>query len=177
MTCERDFKRGLEHAVAAGKLLIEAKPQLTHWRSLPWLREHVQINGRTAQRYMEIAPFALVGDAVPAIAAPRPPKTWQEISAWAHRRLDEPFCDLDFHNGCFSDWIYSKLCISFGVPAIASFCMEVEGVELNTLRLCLYDERFQAVAAIVPYAGRCSDQELPSNFGGSAKSKLQILVA
>jgi hypothetical protein len=33
------LKRGAEHAMAAGKLLIEAKAQLKHGEWLPWLRD------------------------------------------------------------------------------------------------------------------------------------------
>jgi Protein of unknown function (DUF3102) len=40
--CSVATKRGLHHAVAAGKLLIEAKAQLKHGQWLPWLREHCQ---------------------------------------------------------------------------------------------------------------------------------------
>src|SRR5262245_41395033 len=51
-------KRGLEHAVAAGNLLLEAKAQLPHGQWLPWLKEHCQIPERSAQRYMELSRHA-----------------------------------------------------------------------------------------------------------------------
>jgi hypothetical protein len=51
--CTAALKRGIEHAVAAGKLLIEAKAQLPHGQWLPWLREHCQIPERSARRYMQ----------------------------------------------------------------------------------------------------------------------------
>src|SRR5262249_52500695 len=44
-------KRGCEHAIAAGKLLIEAKGLVEHGRRLAWLREHCQVSARTAQTY------------------------------------------------------------------------------------------------------------------------------
>lgn len=51
----RALKRSLQHAVAAGDLLIEAKAQLKHGQWLPWLSEHCQIPERTARLYMRLA--------------------------------------------------------------------------------------------------------------------------
>ena len=52
--CEGALKLGLEHAVAAGKMLIVAKEQLKHGEWLPWLRDHCSLSERKAQRYMVI---------------------------------------------------------------------------------------------------------------------------
>jgi DNA modification methylase len=49
------MKRSLEHAIAAGKLLNEAKAQLKHGQWLPWLREHCRVPERTATLYMRLA--------------------------------------------------------------------------------------------------------------------------
>ena len=52
------FERGLDHAVACGIFLLEAKahPQLEHGQWLPWLREHCpNIPERTAQLYTQLA--------------------------------------------------------------------------------------------------------------------------
>jgi hypothetical protein len=58
------LKRGLEHALAAGKLLIEAKEQLAHGQWLPWLKEHCGVPERTAQAYMRVArSFGTLDDA------------------------------------------------------------------------------------------------------------------
>ena len=47
--------RSIERAFDAGDLLIEAKRQLNkHGDWLPWLRDHVKISERTAQRYMRL---------------------------------------------------------------------------------------------------------------------------
>ncbi len=46
---------GVAHAIAAGDLLLEARPQLPHGQWLPWLRSHCGTPARTAQTYMELA--------------------------------------------------------------------------------------------------------------------------
>lgn len=48
-------KRSVEHAIAAGELLIEAKAQLKHGQWLPWLRDHCDMSDRTARAYMRVA--------------------------------------------------------------------------------------------------------------------------
>jgi len=49
------FKRGIEHAMAAGDLLIEAKEQLVHGQWGPWLEDNCEMSARTARRYMYLA--------------------------------------------------------------------------------------------------------------------------
>jgi len=51
----RSLKRGLDHAIAAGELLIEAKALLKHGQWLPWLADHCAISERTARLYMRLA--------------------------------------------------------------------------------------------------------------------------
>ncbi|WP_375308393.1 DUF3102 domain-containing protein [Bradyrhizobium sp. A11] len=48
-------RRGLNHAIAAGQLLNEAKVLLRHGEWLPWLRDHCAISDRTARLYMSLA--------------------------------------------------------------------------------------------------------------------------
>jgi Protein of unknown function (DUF3102) len=48
-------RQGLQSAINAGNLLLEAKAQIKHGEWLPWLREHCQIPERTAQHYMRLA--------------------------------------------------------------------------------------------------------------------------
>jgi len=43
------LKRSVEHSMAAGDLLLEAKAQVPHGQWLPWLREHCAMSERTAQ--------------------------------------------------------------------------------------------------------------------------------
>ncbi len=49
------LKSSVEHAMAAGDLLIEAKGQVKHGQWLPWLTDHCAMSERTAQLYMKIA--------------------------------------------------------------------------------------------------------------------------
>src|SRR3954470_23695699 len=49
------IKEGLEHAIVAGKLLIEAKAHVRHGDWLPWLRANCPFPERTADHYMLIA--------------------------------------------------------------------------------------------------------------------------
>ncbi len=49
------LRRGVQDAMMAGDLLIEAKAQLNHGQWLPWLRDHCAISERTARLYMRLA--------------------------------------------------------------------------------------------------------------------------
>ncbi len=48
-------RHGCEHAIKAGRLLIEAKNQVPHGQWLQWLQKHCQISERTAHYYMTLA--------------------------------------------------------------------------------------------------------------------------
>ena len=49
------FKAGMQHAIAAGRLLIEAKERLGHGEWLPWVEKHRGFNRFTAAAYMRLA--------------------------------------------------------------------------------------------------------------------------
>jgi hypothetical protein len=53
--CKDAVKRGAEHVMRAGDLLIEAKALLQHGQWLPWLAKHCAFSDRTAQLYMRLA--------------------------------------------------------------------------------------------------------------------------
>lgn len=54
--CRASMQKGLEHALEAGRLLLEAKKGLPHGEWLPWLKESCpDISERTAQNYMRLA--------------------------------------------------------------------------------------------------------------------------
>jgi hypothetical protein len=52
---ETATRRGFEHAIAAGGLLIEAKELVGHGEWLDWLHAHCQIGPRQAQTFMRLA--------------------------------------------------------------------------------------------------------------------------
>jgi hypothetical protein len=49
------LKSSVEHGIAAGELLIEAKAKVPHGQWLPWLKENCAMSERTAQLYMRLA--------------------------------------------------------------------------------------------------------------------------
>jgi hypothetical protein len=48
-------RSSLEHAKAAGEMLIRAKKQCCHGKWLPWLKANVKFSERTARGYMSVA--------------------------------------------------------------------------------------------------------------------------
>src|SRR5262245_3805324 len=48
-------RRGLEHAIAAGLLLMEAKDLVDHGEWLPWLQANCRLGERQARTYMRLA--------------------------------------------------------------------------------------------------------------------------
>ena len=52
---EQATRRGLEHAIAAGALLIEAKELVDHGEWLPWRQANCRISERRAQTFMRLA--------------------------------------------------------------------------------------------------------------------------
>lgn len=53
--CGAAMKRGIEHAMTAGALLIESKARISHGQWLPWLRDHCGVSERSARRYIQLA--------------------------------------------------------------------------------------------------------------------------
>ncbi len=49
------FKKGFEHALNAGELLLQAKAQVEHGQWLPWLESNCNVSQRSAQLYMRVA--------------------------------------------------------------------------------------------------------------------------
>lgn len=76
--CMEAMRGGLEHAIEAGRLLIEAKAQCSHGDWLPWLAEHFEADAQTAQRYMRSKPPSGEASepptATPSATAPTAPK-------------------------------------------------------------------------------------------------------
>jgi hypothetical protein len=53
--CEQACKEGLQHALEAGRLLLEAKSKVEHGEWAKWLEEHCEFDERLAQKYMQVA--------------------------------------------------------------------------------------------------------------------------
>jgi hypothetical protein len=53
--CHASLTQGLQHALEAGQLLIQAKERVPHGMWLTWLKSHTGIDERLAQRYMRVA--------------------------------------------------------------------------------------------------------------------------
>ncbi len=53
--CATAVRAGLQHAMAAGALLREARSLVPHGQWGSWLREHCHVSERTAQAYMQVA--------------------------------------------------------------------------------------------------------------------------
>jgi hypothetical protein len=58
----------VEHAKAAGTLLLQVKAQLPHGEFVPWMQAHLAVSKRQAQRYMTAA----MGKPAPARIAAKP---------------------------------------------------------------------------------------------------------
>jgi hypothetical protein len=75
--------KAIEHAIACGQMLLEAKAKVPHGKWLPWLRENITFGERSAQGYMRIAQkvphqirngvadFTSLRGALAALATPR----------------------------------------------------------------------------------------------------------
>lgn len=77
---ERSAIAAAEHALAAGRMLAEAKALVAHGHWATWLAEHTGISARTASRYMRLARAGLnsatvadlgIAAAADALAKPR----------------------------------------------------------------------------------------------------------
>ena len=80
-----------EHAITAGKALIEAKGLVKHGEWLPWLREHCALAERTAQVYMQIAKTGLTADVVAEIGL----KAAAKVDWVLHDPTYDPFAHCD----------------------------------------------------------------------------------
>lgn len=54
----RSARTAIEHAIACGSLLLEAKATVPHGQWLPWLQANTIVSERTAQRWMRYAEHA-----------------------------------------------------------------------------------------------------------------------
>ena len=168
------MKRGLERAINAGNLLIEAKAQLKHGQWLPWLAEHCQLPERTATHYMRLARHEdeignvadlTVRGALELLAPPRRAssfphwKDWAEsfnnIEEWAEATTREPFTDYDF-DPKRDDWLNEtlwKLATVVGAPAEAIMLLQLgDDYKLPAQHALSADHIHEVTMAIASYA-------------------------
>jgi Protein of unknown function (DUF3102) len=159
--CQSAVQRGLEHAVQAGKLLIEAKEQLPHGQWLPWLREHCGIPERSAQRYIGIASHAAdgksasladltIGGADTSDAAVIQAINDGDVDGFLQRCLDAPFtaADCDDH-----DRVMLKLQHQLKIPPSACFCINAARIIKDdgpAWRLCPVDDLWETAKLLAP---------------------------
>jgi hypothetical protein len=172
------MQRGCEHAINAGRLLMEAKAQIPHGGWLPWLEEHCQVSERMAQVYMRLAKHEpelaanpqrvadlTVRGAVELLAPPRRAsdfphwKDWAEsfddLDEWAEATTREPFTDYDFDQER-PDWLNQslwKLAGIAGAPAEAVMLLQLGDEHDLPTRNALHPSHIHDLtAAIAPYA-------------------------
>lgn len=81
VSMEERWHDALQHAIAAGEKLVEAKALVKHGEWLPWLESHFPKSQRTASNCMklarksaEIADLPTVREALAALAPPKQPE-------------------------------------------------------------------------------------------------------
>jgi hypothetical protein len=191
------IKRGLDHAIACGRLLIEARAQLEHGQWLPWLREHCGVPERSARRYMELAAYAAYGKSAnladltidgSAEAAADHASIEQALEAgdWhvagdlaVRLFLDSPFNAKDFDH---CDWISTKLRHQLKLPCIADWCFDVAEFTPDrrpALRICPWDELVEMVNLLAPVAARTRKKtdRTPIRFDATSFPDMEALLA
>jgi hypothetical protein len=164
------LKRSVEHAMAAGNLLIEAKAQVPHGQWLPWLKANCSIPERTAQLYMRLAQrrpeleakSASLADltlegatrllAKPGELQPEAnefePGSWE----WAEVQMNCPFSEWDFSVGG-KKWLRTKLMHLANVPTLAAMSIEfADEYDLPVIRVCDSGDILQALTLLAPIA-------------------------
>ena len=165
------LQTGLQHAIACGRMLREAKadPLLKHGQWLPWLREYCAVPERTVQRYMDLAKYAaddsksanladLALDGAAQIAAEEPPEDLWELLGWT---LDAPFHGWDFYDSDghllpdLMAHVRRKLLHKLDIPEFYKWCISVEeygSKQHPTLRICPWDDLIATVKKLAPIA-------------------------
>lgn len=161
---EASYKKGIEHALAAGELLTEAKGKVAHGQWLPWLDANCGLSERPAQRYMRLfnervtleANTTRVSDlsirgGLNLLAKPDTDQPFSEFEEWFEQQINGPFNDWDMANWK-GGWLTTKFLHQAKVPAIPSMLLRVEEMEdIPVLRLCPYDDLVAAFKAILPF--------------------------
>jgi Protein of unknown function (DUF3102) len=174
--CGQALKASVQHAMAAGDLLTEAKAQLQHGQWLPWLKDNCGLSPRMAQNYMRLADHraeveakcetvahltirqALTlltesAEAVERVEMPAPGASWDEIWEWAEEQVNAPFNEFDLvldEDG--RSLRRNKMLRQLGVPIWAGACLDFLEFDKSALRLCPSEGIERAVKLIAPVA-------------------------
>jgi hypothetical protein len=186
--CREAMQGGLAHAVAAGRLLLEARAQCPHGAWGAWLREHCELSARSAQGYMRIARSLPEGDpqrvahlslrsALHQLAQPQPaPDPETDLWSWAEAQLDGPFSSWDFAENNVM-WLTTKLLHHLKAPAAVSVLLTMDrSRRLPTLRLAPGDELVEAIMLLLPLAKGTAAQPAFDAMGMTWGAQLSALI-
>jgi hypothetical protein len=174
-------KRGLESAMAAGAMLIEAKVQLaqqspsgsSHGQWQPWLKQNCTIPDRTVRHYMRLAKHRAsltdengrlavltVEQAIELLAPvkrPVMPPDWDgdnlnEILEWHEQQMEEPFTDYDLMRDNW-DHLLEKIMHVADIPFAAWFYLNAHnhGWGDDPLAACPGNALVEAIRLMKPY--------------------------
>jgi hypothetical protein len=170
------LKRSIEHAIAAGELLNEAKEHIPHGQWLPWLREHCGVTPRSAQGYMKLArnraeiegkcetiSHFTISEALALLSKrshdndepPPPGSSFDEVWEWCGRQIDVPFNDWDFDQDGVPNhrrYITTKMLGLAGVPANVAICLTLQLDYDAGINLADVDEIVEAIKILAPIA-------------------------
>ena len=125
------MRRGLQRAIACGRLLIEVKAKLGHGQWLPFLRKYCRVPERTASHYMrlahhedEIGKFAdlTVSGALALITKEPAPTSLSGFLATAAAKFDSPLDDSDFE-ASNAAWLEQKILHRAKAPPVTSISL------------------------------------------------------
>jgi Protein of unknown function (DUF3102) len=120
--------------------------------------------------------FTLISKATDPDNPEVPPQgsTWDEVCAWARDQLDCAFNDWDFRFGdedkYTGQWIRTKLIHQLRLPPIFGWCyltpcdLGDEDLRLKLMRLCPWDDLWEAVEKIAPVVSKTSKRPYPTRF-------------
>ncbi len=172
-------RKALDHALAAGASLQEAKDGLPHGEWLLWLQSNCPgISERSAQRYMRLEKnrdrlrekSATVADLTVRVAdeflagvagvEPVPPSSPYDLddpdwSRFAESLLDAPFGPDDFNLDDDSSirWLKTKMCHQISLPGLVSLCVGLhDDYRVPALVPCGTEELVGAVKILAPLA-------------------------
>ena len=154
---EASYRKGIQHALAAGELLTEAKAKVQHGQWLPWLEANCGLSERTSQRYMRLfneratleANTTRVSDlsirgALNLLVKPDTDEhPFAEFEEWFEQQINGPFNDWDISPKWDYEWIRTKLLHQAKVPPIPSMLLrfdERKPKESSYLRMCPYGD-------------------------------------